>query len=291
VSSSAARFLSREVPNTLDWPGRFRLTAGIVVCYTLFWWASRLAGVPPVIGLSGSLLMQPSPGIAMATAAGTLLICTLAGKLLVGDLLIGPEFQFEGGLLAALVGMIALVFRVGSVRYALFSINDPKTYLVLAAELALLYCMVGICWLILRLAHPPKPHGAESWATRLGATVAHMAVMTACMIFFSQSDATGQGLAAVGLSALLASMAAHMICPARSSFWYWLSPLLVGVIGYAIAYANPDGLAIGFPDGPLGSLARPTPLAYAAAGPAGAIFGFWTACRWSHEQAQQGKSA
>ncbi|MGP8255318.1 MAG: hypothetical protein ACLQMU_06510 [Methanoregula sp.] len=69
----------------------------------------------------------------------------------------------------------------------------------------------------------------------------------------------------------------------RRSFWYWISPLIVGVGGYAWAYFNPDGLAIGFPNGTLGALARPTPLAYAAAGPAGAIFGFWVAYRWHVE--------
>jgi hypothetical protein len=117
------------------------------------------------------------------------------------------------------------------------------------------------------------------------ATLTHVAVMTACLIFLAQSDKVTQSLAAVGIAAFLASMASHVAFPSRSSLWYWISPLLVGVAGYVIAYVLPTGLAIGFPANALGALARPTPLAYAAAGPVGSIFGFWVAYRWNTDGA------
>jgi hypothetical protein len=112
--------------------------------------------------------------------------------------------------------------------------------------------------------------------------------MTACMMFLSKSDATSQALAAVGISALLASLAAHIAFPIGCSAWYWPGPLIVGLIGYGITYFNPDGLATGYPTGTFGPLALPTPLAYAAAGPAGAIFGYWVAHRWHHESQAAG---
>jgi hypothetical protein len=157
---------------------------------------------------------------------------------------------------------------------------------MLAGELVLLYVAVLICWVCLRLtaskaATPQHPH--EPMAASLMATAMHIAVMAAGVMLFCQSEAATQGLAAVGISSLLASMAAHIAFPVRRSIWYWIGPLVVGVAGYVWAYFNPDGMQIGFPSGILGALARPSPLAYATAGPAGAIFGFWVAYRWNVE--------
>jgi hypothetical protein len=112
--------------------------------------------------------------------------------------------------------------------------------------------------------------------------------MTACMLFLSKTDSTSQALAAVGISALVGSLAAHIAFPIASSVWYLSGPLIVGLVGYGVAYLIPDGIATGFPSGTFGALALPTPLAYAAAGPAGAIFGYWVAHRWHHESKAAG---
>jgi hypothetical protein len=281
MSSTVADMLNREVPNTLTWGGRLRLTVGVIVCYLIFWWGSHFTGIPAVRGMGGSLLCQPSPLAALLITAGGIILCTAAGRLIVGDLPIGTDLQFEGGLLVALVGMLALVFRLGPVTYALFYLADPKAYGLMAAELLLVYVVVGVCWMALLWIAPPTAAAAPT-ATGVGlaATATHAVVMAACMVFLAQSTATGQDVAAVGISAMLASMAAHAVFPVRSSGWFMLGPVLVGAAGYLIAMMNPAGLAIGFPEGPLGALARPTPLAYASAGPVGAIFGFWTAYRW-----------
>ena len=87
------------------------------------------------------------------------------------------------------------------------------------------------------------------------ATGTHAAVMAACMMFLAQSDAKKQAIAAVGISALLGSLAAGVTFPVKSSVWYFLGPAVVGAVGYLLAYANPAGLAIGFPAGPMGALA------------------------------------
>jgi hypothetical protein len=281
MPSTVSELLSREIPNTLNWTGRFRLTAGVLVSFGLFFLACRTLDLPPVLGKSGSLLLQTSPGLAVGAVGGALLVSTLLGKLIVGELLLGQDAQFEGGLVAALIGMVAVIARIGPVRYALFQTDKPEIFLMLAAELMLLYGLVIVCWLILRATSARQHYPPESWASKLLATGTHVVVMAACMVFLAQSDATAQGVAAVGISAILASMAAHIAFPVRCSFWYWLSPVLVGAAGYAVAYCNPLGLAIGYPDGPLAGLARATPVAYAAAGPVGAIFGFWVAYRWN----------
>jgi hypothetical protein len=287
MPSSTVQLLNQELPQTLNWVSRFRLTAGIVACYAIFWWLSVWVGLPATAMMGGSLLSQPQPSIAMGIVAAGIIICTVVGKLIVGDLPIGPDTHFEGALLVAMVGMMAVAFRVGPVRYALFSMDDPTVFLLLAVELVLIYVIVAFCWLLLQWAAPTGGRTTEPLAIKLGATATHVVVMAACMVFLAQSDDTAQALAAVGISALLASMAAHIAFPVRCSAWYWASPALVGMLGYFIAYMNPDGLAIGYPQGLLGALARPTPLAYACAGPAGAIFGFWTAYRWHHEQSAQ----
>jgi hypothetical protein len=287
MPASTVELLNRELPQTLDWLSRLRLTAGVVVCYAIFWWLSTLVGLPAVPKMGGSLLSQPQPSIAIGTVVAGLFICVVIGRLIVGDLPVGPDMHFEGGLLVALLGMMAVAFRMGPVRYALFAMDEPQAYLLMAVELVLIYVIVGVCWLLLQWAFlSASTVSDEPLKTKLSATATHFVVMAGCMFFLAQSDNTVQALVAVAVSAMLASMAAHIAFPVRSSVWYWASPVLVGVVGYAIAFINPAGLSIGFPQGLLGQLARPTPLAYACGGPAGAIFGFWTAYRWHHEQSQ-----
>jgi hypothetical protein len=294
-------FFSREIPNTLDWTGRFRLGCGVVICYALFWQTSRWAGIPPLRGMDVSLLAMPNPILVVAIVAVAVVLATLAGRLIVGDLLIGTEIQIEGGLVAALLGTVALCRRGGPLRYVLFQMDDhPSVYLMLAGELLLLFAIAGVAWLALlgfeslfRKGDESQPPSGEpdGISTGLMATGTHALVMAACMVFLAASDAEQQTLAAALISSLLASMAAHVAFPVRSPFWFWISPLIVGVVGYTIAFFNPIGLPIGFPDGPLAGLARVAPLDYAGAGAAGAIMGFWIGHRWHIEQAQQAATA
>jgi len=294
-------FFSREIPNTLDWAGRFRLGCGVVICYALFWQTSRWAAIPPLRGMNVSLLSMPSAAMGIGIVAAAVILGTLAGRLIVGDLLIATDVQIEGGLVAALLGMSALCVRGGPLRFVLFQSDDhPSVFLMLAGELVLLFVITGIAWWLLikfesLFAHSDEnqtPHAEpDAISTGLMATGTHALVMAACMVFLAASDDTQQTLAAALISALLASMAAHVAFPVRSPIWFWISPMFVGVVGYWIAYFNPTGLPIGFPQGPLGGLARAAPLDYAGIGAAGAIMGFWIAHRWHIEQAQQAAAA
>jgi hypothetical protein len=155
----------------------------------------------------------------------------------------------------------------------------------MAIELVILFALAIGCWLILRAISQNPASDDRPIGTKILTTLAHAIVtMTCTILLVAQSSATAQAVAAVGISAIVASMAAHLIVPAGSSFWYWISPLAVGLLGYGMSYFDPTGTAIGFPDGALGALARPTPLAYVSAATAGAIFGYWIACGWNQPE-------
>ena len=47
----------------------------------------------------------------------------------------------------------------------------------------------------------------------------------------------------VGLSALLSTLLAHSLFPARPSIWFWSGPFVVATIGYALAWFGPGPLA------------------------------------------------
>jgi hypothetical protein len=67
---------------------------------------------------------------------------------------------------------------------------------------------------------------------------------------------------------------------AYPSAWYLAAPMVVGMVGYLLAFAlvRATDLAIGRPGnsgGVLAALARPLPLDYASVGTAGALAGYW----------------
>lgn len=290
-SSSVADFLKREIPSTLSWTGRFRLCLGVAVCLIVFWIVSGATGLPPVLYMGGCLLTQENPALAIAVVAMTMIICTLLTKFIVGDLLTGRDIQFDGGLIAVTAGMVSLIGRMGSVQYVLFKIPAPKAYIVMSVELVILYGLAISCWLILRRMSRQPASDTRPLGTKVLTTLTHAIFTMTCAVFLiAQSAATAQAVAAVCISTLVASMAAHLIVPASSSFWYWISPLCVGLLGYMMAYFDPTGTAIGYPDGTLGALARATPLAYVSAGTAGAIFGYWIACGWNQPDPAGGTS-
>jgi hypothetical protein len=107
-------------------------------------------------------------------------------------------------------------------------------------------------------------------------------LMIALMSLLAQTDAKAQVIAAVGASAMLATMAANWFAPAAPSPWLWGGPILVALVGYVSCYFHPDGLAVGRTSGYFAALARPLPLDYASVGVAGSLLGYWTSSRWHH---------
>ncbi|HTW95095.1 MAG TPA: hypothetical protein VMD30_09895 [Tepidisphaeraceae bacterium] len=255
-----------------DRQARMIMAILVLACCALVWWVSVITGVPQDLNVSGSLLLQAHPVWAVFIAAVCLFVCLFISGWL-------AKFAYEeSGLFVATFALMVIAGRAGAMRYVLFSAPYPGTFLLMAFELLLLYAWVALAWYVLRLVVPLSVH--DSIGNGVSVMLVQAVVMAACITFLAMSDLPGQAIMAVAVGALAGSMVAHLTFPVENDIWYWLGPLLVGLVGYLMAWQNPAGLQIGFPQGALGALARPTPLAYASAGPAGAILGLWTARPW-----------
>jgi hypothetical protein len=94
-----------------------------------------------------------------------------------------------------------------------------------------------------------------------------------------------QVIAAAFIGSFAGSAAAHSIFATGPRSWYWLPPLVLGAVSYALAGMSPPaGIDIADPRGPFIGLVRPLPLDYASAGVAGAVMGHWMSRRWQKER-------
>jgi hypothetical protein len=241
--------------------------------------ACRLFELPALPGFDGSLFLQPFPAAAFLIIAVLVLVSTLVGTVLAGAV------HFEAGLFAAAFGMIVVSLRCGTIQSVLFEAGgNGSVYGRLIVELIILGLILAVAWLMLRqlarLVHgsDPTPVPSESSIlNNLTATVAQAVVTGVIVLIFCQASAKNQCLASVAIASMIGSILAHKYAPTRPSTWYWAGPLVVGIIGYALAAAGQvTGLATGTPTGMFAPLARPLPIDYASLGVAGAIFGYWT---------------
>jgi hypothetical protein len=254
------------------------LWLGAIACIAIVLGGAALLDVPAQSGKSASLLQQPNWIIAILGTAVMFVAAVIVGSLVTW------RVHPDAGLMCATVGLAVLSVRGGPMRYALFESPQRSVFLSLASELFLLGALAVLGWMIVNRffgAGEEVEIGCEQPSGQKLLTTATQAVgMTILMLLLCKSDDKAQCLAAVGISALLASMAAHWFAPAAPSPWVWTGPLLVGMIGYLIAYFRARGIEIGRIDGPFAALARPLPLDYASLGVAGAMMGYWTAARW-----------
>ena len=267
---------------------RTLLAVGSIVCWILFWLIGRLFGIPPVPGYQASLLASAggSPVVAIILTGVAIVACVLIGSLVAGAV------HFEGGLFCASVGMLALSTRGGPIRYVLMYSSSSAVYLALLVELALLAVCVGIGWnVLLALRDRGHLHGEPLRdddpdalpAQGAMALVGQIVVMIFLMALLAQTDRKAQVIWSVAISSFLSALAAHSLFPARPSIWFWAAPIIVGALGYTLAwFGGPPGVG-GTINGLLPALARPLPLDYAGAGVAGALYGYWTSRKWLHE--------
>jgi hypothetical protein len=155
--------------------------------------------------------------------------------------------------------------------------------------------MVGGWALLDRLVRAARARGASvvvpsvvpgevEDATRqdqLAATGVTMLVMAALQFLLVQTDTASQCLASVAVAAFLGTLAGYSYRPLASGVWYWVTPCLLGAIGYVAAAISGDGTATGELHGWFAPLARPTPLHYASLGTAMAVLAHWTSRRWA----------
>jgi hypothetical protein len=265
---------------------RIALAVAVGVNCLLFAAASRYFELPILPGYDGSIICQPSPLSAFAVVAVALAVATLLGTVLAGSV------RFEAGLFAAAFGLIAFSLRCGTMQSVLLEAGGNEGVFVrLAVELLILGLFLGGMWTVLcRLAravhgHPSTPKETNSTGkaqpypgllNSLTAMIAQTILTGIFMFILSQSESKYQALASVGIASCLGSMIAYKYAPARPSIWYWIGPLLVGLIGYVLAALGQDtNLDIGSPTGTFAALARPLPVDYASLGVAGAILGYW----------------
>lgn len=241
--------------------------------FLLFWFGSIVLRVPEQRRLDGSLLQQSSPATAIGVTAVLLLAGTLIGRLLGGG-------RRGAGLFAAAAGLIALSLRGGTARQVLLAASGPSVYITLLGEVLILFAILLFCrgleGLLLSQSRFSEPGETTSRAelpdtewTALGVNVAIIAFLT---VLLARTDQKGQVLPAVFLACCMGTVLTRILLTLRGEAGAWLTPLIVAVIGYGLAYVEPADWVIGRIDQPL---ARPLPLDYASAGTAGAVIGSW----------------
>lgn len=258
---------------------RFALATAAGVSCLIFAFACRVFQIPSLPGYDGIFFLQPSPIAIIAIVAVLLIVATLVCTVLAGAV------HFEAGLFAAAFGLITITLRCGTIQSVLFEANGSQSiFLRLIIELLLLGVVLIIAWLMLRqIARTVRgpdavtPIADSGFLNNLTATAAQVVITAVLLMIFCQSDAKNQCLASVAVASTVGTMLAYKYAATRVSIWYWAGPLIVGIIGYAIALIGQDStLAIGYPTGMFAPLARPLPLDYASVGVAGAILGFWS---------------
>lgn len=262
---------------------RVLLTTAGVVCFAMFYMAARLLRVPPAPGQSVSLLQQSGAMLDLVVVLVVLIFSALIGSVIAGSI------RRDAGLVAACLGLMAISVRGGTMAAVLQSATSPGVYSSMAVETVLLYLFVVLAYFALaplRSSHylPPdsvrdfvEPMENEPLGNKLLATTAQVMGMLILMLLLAQSPDKVQSLAAVFLASLIATAAAHTAFPVEGSIYFWIGPGIVALVGYVYAAASPGAWLIGVP---ANALASPLPLDYAAAGPAGAIMGYWWSRKW-----------
>jgi len=266
---------------------QFMFLAGLVISVALFLFASRTFHVPTFPGLGGSLLAEPGALLAFGVIAAALLLCVLVGTGIAGWM------RFDAGLFCAAGGMAALSWRAGTVGDVLRQAGPGGStfiFIILALELSVLFALLGLGWSMLWWMHrqgwvkseeieDALEAESESVGMKWAALGIQAAVMAVIIMILGQSDTKVQAQFSVGVAAFIATWAACAIYPIGPSAWFWVGPLIVGVVGYVAAYFGTapadDVWKTGQITSALAPLARALPLDYATAGPVGALLAYW----------------
>jgi hypothetical protein len=231
------------------------------------------------MGHSGSALYQPGGVLKLIVFWVVLAVATVLATVLTS------WRWFLAGLFCACLGSTAWAIRGGSLRYVLFSASSPSVFLVLVVEQVLLLGAVAGLWLLLWRLQQMQPIVVEELHKPIepsppGDPIYAMATQTLSMgilmLFLAATDNAKQVDASVFIAAAVATAIAQSLQKAQNlGKWYWVGPLLVGLIGYAGCYFSPRGWDLGQPTGTFAPLARPLPICYASFGMAGALLGYW----------------
>jgi hypothetical protein len=268
------------------------LVAGIAVAIGVFLFVSYKFQIPTYPHFGGSLLSDASPIITFIALGVGLIVAVLLATLVAGTL------RFDAGLFCGVLGLSVISLRGGRVgdilRTAAPGAQSPVIFVHFALELVVLYALISVAWSLLWGLHTGGYLKADEFRDgvedteepllfKISALVMQAGVMALCMFLLAQTDAKPQAIAAVGVSAFAGATAAYAMYPISPSSWLWVGPLAVGGAGYVLAYFNisptDDLWKTGQLTHAMAPLARPLPIDYATAGPAGAILAYWMSRR------------
>lgn len=301
---------------------RILMTGATAIGFGLVWFVAARLDIPTFPRLGGSLLLSN-------TILSLLIVAVVYALAVVVGTVFAGFIRFNAGLVTGCLALAALSIRGGSARIAqvngLVSVGSPGLFLRLFIELALLTLVVGACWLVLRQLYLAKKlrdregdpdllvsmTRAEAKQNVLDAVAARSAagrphaighelpflatqalVTFVLILFLVRTDATFQSLISILIASFAGSAIAYQTFPnLPPRGWYWLPPLVVGLVGYVLVYFNPDGIQTANLQSTFAAFGRSLPLDYAAAGPAGAILGHWFARRWQRERDAEAAAA
>ena len=269
---------------------RWLLVAICVITYFatsfVFGTASPLFRTP---GFGGSLFVDASPIISLtATFVWVSIVFGIAA-------LAGRSVRPDVGLFAVAVAFFAIRRTGGVTRDVYLAHPTPAALQALAFELIALGLMFGALFFATRQlvrrgilfddaaldGVRPKP---EPLGQSFVATFAHFIVFCVIVLTVLRSDERMQVTAILAIASLLASICAVRLVPATPSAFFWLAPIVAGVIGYCVtSWVGTGTLLIGEPGAYCAGLARGLPLDFASAGVGGAIYGYWIGRGWIPE--------
>ncbi len=258
------------------------LAIASIICFALCWWIGRVLNVPEALRLDPSLTTQASPVLNFLIIAVMLMICTVIGTLIAGTV------RTDAGFFAACCGLAAFAIRFGPAGQVYREAAGTGVFIWLAFETALFFTLVSGAWLMQRWLHgrglsidDQIRDGMEAQtfpiAAKLLATATHAATTCLLLMMLLRSDDKAQALASVALASLVGSLVAHSLFGVTPGAWFWAGAGVAGVVGYCIGFFTPGDWIIGHPGS---MLANAAPIDYAAAGPAGALIGYWMSRKW-----------
>jgi hypothetical protein len=273
---------------------RLLLLTGSIFSFIAFWYSARVFHIPSYPGYQSALLVHSPYVLPFLIIAIVLAISVAIGTTVAGMV------RFNAGLLTASLGLAALSFRGGEPRHtiltALSLIGPGQIFLRFFVELLILSIFVGIAWYILRMLYTSgklrdretsmMDEGESVNASAEFSSLAVQFIFTALLVMLiAQAEAKQQVMGAIFIASWAGSAFAHTFIPTGPRSWYWLPPLMVGLLGYLLAWVFlPNGLFTADFRGSFAGLYRPMPLDYASMGPAGAIIGHWMSRRWQRDR-------
>jgi hypothetical protein len=274
---------------------RILLLSGSVLCFIAFWFSAKVFHIPPYPGKDAALLIGPPYVLPFLILAVVLAISVAIGTAIAGMV------RFNAGLLTASLGLSALSFRGGQTRHTiltgLWAVGQGELFFRFFLELLILSIFIGAAWFLLRhlytsgkLRDRETAQMSEGESDDLTGEISSLAAqffITALLVMLlAQSEAKLQVMAAIFIASFAGSAISHTFFPTGPRSWYWLPPVLVGLVGFLLAWLFvPSGIFTADLRGSFAGLYRPLPLDYASMGPAGAIIGHWMSRRWQRDRA------